>query len=261
MPRYRPLGGDRGRVAAGLAAGDPRERGRAAAAAAAPRSSCGADAAMPSAPSVAGPAMPSTVSPWARWKRRTARAGDRAERAVGRHAERALEGDDGAAAGTRLERAATGARGRHGAAWAVGGDGRAGDQRHGGEQGARPAAAGPLSPGSLGGLGTTTSRGAQRREPGTRGRGIEVRHSYLLGLGAYGVSCRARAKTCATPRSGGDSPREPCGSIGSPVPRRAAAGIRRVTSLRARKDRHISPRSAPDPATQLSLKSRVRQVE
>src|SRR5205823_5622668 len=39
---------------------------------------------------------------------------------------------------------------------------------------------------------------------------------------AYGVSCRARAKTCATPLLGGDSPPEPLtlGSIGSPVPRR-----------------------------------------
>ena len=63
--------GDRGRVAAGLAARDPRERRRGAAAGR--RRFARGRAEMPSARSVAGPAMPSTVRPWERWKRRTAR--------------------------------------------------------------------------------------------------------------------------------------------------------------------------------------------
>ncbi len=46
----------------------------------------------------------------------------------------------------------------------------------------------------------------------------------LAGHHAYGVSCRARALTCATPRSGGDSPQEPQAPLGPPLP--AAPGVR-----------------------------------
>ena len=212
LPRYRPLRRDRGRVAAGLAARDPRERGRGAAAGSRAEVFVGADGrdAERAERRRAGDAVHGQAVGALEAAHGT--PGDRAEGAVGRHAERALEGDDGAAAGARLERAAARARGGHGAARAVGGDGRAGDQGHGREQGGRPAAADPLSPGSL----ERPRHDDVARRAATRARGSGSRdriwHSYLLGLGAYGVSCRARAKTCATPRSGGDSPREPSGS-------------------------------------------------
>ena len=64
-------GRDRGRVAAGLALGDPGERARAGRAGRRVACVCvlaGAeDAEMPRLPSVAGPAMPSTARPWLRW--------------------------------------------------------------------------------------------------------------------------------------------------------------------------------------------------
>ncbi len=53
-------------------------------------------------------------------------------------------------------------------------------------------------------------RARERRRASSQGPGLArsvVGHSDTsLGLNAYGVSCRARAKTCATPHSGGDSP-------------------------------------------------------
>ena len=222
--------GHRGRVAAGLAARDPGERGRGAAARrgglrgrrgdaertqrrragdAVDREAVGALEAADGAP------------------------GHWAEGSVGRHAERALEGGDGAPAGAGLERRAAGARGRGRPTHAVRGDGRAGDERHGREQGAGTAAPDPLSPSLERGLSTTPARGTQRSEPWARVREIEILHSYLLVLAPTGLAVGLARRPALRRAHGGDSPREPAAPIGSPVPRLWSAGIRRITSFRA----------------------------
>src|SRR3954447_6830296 len=119
-------------------------------------------------------------------------ARDGADHTVGGDTQRELErGRAGRA------RDGAGAAGRG----AVSRDGAAGDEGHGREQHGAAAAAGALPPPLARSLHAAAPRGAERREPRARVRWIDQRHCYLLGLGAYGVSCRARAKTCATRRS------------------------------------------------------------
>ena len=74
----------------------------------------------PSAARVRGPATPSGVRPWARWKRLTARAGLRAEDAVGADAERLLQRAHGVGALHAGRRGRGGVLGHR----AAGGDGR-----------------------------------------------------------------------------------------------------------------------------------------
>ena len=69
--------------------------------------------------------------------------------------------------------------------------------------------------------------------------------AYLLGLGAYGVSCRARAKTCATPRIRRRFAPWRRSAGGSPVPRlRFRRGLGLCSVQEGGKDRHITPPNA-----------------
>ena len=182
LPRYRPLERDRGRVAAGLAAGDPRERGRGAAAGRVPRSWSGARGRDAERASVAGPAMPSTVRPWERWKRRTARrvTGPKAPSAGTPSARWSATTVPPAAPDLSVLPPVPAAR--HGAARAVRGDGRAGDQGHGREQGGRPAAAGPLSPGLWA---ASARRRREARSDASQGLGIAGSNRAQLPPGSW----------------------------------------------------------------------------
>ena len=184
------VGGHRGRVAARLALGDALERR-----ATAPRPGRGRRRAdRPSAARVSGPAMPSTAGRGARWKRRTRR------RVIGRRCRRRARR---ARAAWRPPRTCCrGARGRGRAARrpARRRAGRGADRPTAGDRPARP---------------RTASR---RRRRAARRRSREARSDRRQGSGelrsrsgcrrarrpsgrlvAYGVSCRARAATCATP--------------------------------------------------------------
>ena len=170
-------------------------------------------------------------------------AGHRTEGAVGRHAERALEGDDGAAGGAGLERAPPVP-----AAAVVPPGPSAATAAPATRVMAASRALAPPRPTRFRRACRAASARRRREARSDASQGLAFAGSKLAqlppGLGAYGVSCRARAKTCATPRSGGDSPREPSRlQSGPPFPASGRRGFG-VSLLSSRKDRHISPRSA-----------------
>ena len=211
---------DRGRVAAGLALRDPRERARAAAGdwRAAPSACAGAPRCRALA-SVAGPAMPSTTRPWLRWKRLMAR------RVIGPITPSALM-PSARWSGWRRPRRSPRAAARGGP---VSGDAPPGDERQRRAATAPPPPAGALAPAPAAWRCARRREALQRREPRARARRIDDGHCHLLGLGAYGVSCRARAKTCATPASWRRfAPGARQAPMGPPLPASGRQGLGRV---------------------------------